>query len=323
MPHQATDSGLFPLQKRTLDYSQKRTPLNTLTSQSTLLLLLFCSSFSALSQDSSQAEQQKWYQIEVFIFANSNPDTAWEEFWPKELRLNYAEPLAFLIESDEVDAIEQQADDASINSGPDLLNYQPDDILSADPEFNPVPLLILGEEEQQLGTAANNILRQADFRPLFHKVWRQPLTDRNASANIVILGGEHFDQHYELEGTISISVERYLHISTNLWLSTFSSNVGGDEHPWPVLPEIPTGNINAEAANTDLFTHNNLAREFSLDSQFRGLGDMQFSVDRTATLRQHRRMRSKELHYIDHPLMGLLVRITPYQKPATDDKQAL
>ncbi|PKM22251.1 MAG: hypothetical protein CVV10_05210, partial [Gammaproteobacteria bacterium HGW-Gammaproteobacteria-14] len=30
---------------------------------------------------------------------------------------------------------------------------------------------------------------------------------------------------------------------------------------------------------------------------------------------QQRRMRSDELHYLDHPLFGLLVRITPWQHP--------
>ena len=34
------------------------------------------------------------------------------------------------------------------------------------------------------------------------------------------------------------------------------------------------------------------------------------------TLRETRRMRSGELHYLDHPRFGVLVRITPYEKPA-------
>jgi hypothetical protein len=28
-----------------------------------------------------------------------------------------------------------------------------------------------------------------------------------------------------------------------------------------------------------------------------------------------RRIRSKELHYLDHPVMGMLLLITPYEKP--------
>ncbi|MCK4704001.1 MAG: hypothetical protein KAT90_00855, partial [Gammaproteobacteria bacterium] len=32
-------------------------------------------------------------------------------------------------------------------------------------------------------------------------------------------------------------------------------------------------------------------------------------------LQAHRRMRSKELHYIDHPLIGILIQINPVKKP--------
>jgi hypothetical protein len=32
-------------------------------------------------------------------------------------------------------------------------------------------------------------------------------------------------------------------------------------------------------------------------------------------LHQSRRMRSKTLHYIDHPLYGVLLLITPYENP--------
>jgi len=45
---------------------------------------------------------------------------------------------------------------------------------------------------------------------------------------------------------------------------------------------------------------------------------------RTFRFNEHRRMRSKELHYIDHPLMGMLVLITPHEPPnpppSKDDK---
>ena len=31
-------------------------------------------------------------------------------------------------------------------------------------------------------------------------------------------------------------------------------------------------------------------------------------------INSHRRMRSKELHYIDHPLVGILIQINPVEK---------
>ncbi|MCB1761188.1 MAG: peptidoglycan binding protein CsiV [Gammaproteobacteria bacterium] len=37
--------------------------------------------------------------------------------------------------------------------------------------------------------------------------------------------------------------------------------------------------------------------------------------------KQHRRMRSKELHYIDHPLMGVLIEILPLESRSGSDDQ--
>jgi hypothetical protein len=31
-------------------------------------------------------------------------------------------------------------------------------------------------------------------------------------------------------------------------------------------------------------------------------------------------MRSDELHYIDHPLMGVLIRVTTYEKPEPEEE---
>ncbi|MFT6154802.1 MAG: hypothetical protein ACJAYK_001842 [Crocinitomicaceae bacterium] len=44
------------------------------------------------------------------------------------------------------------------------------------------------------------------------------------------------------------------------------------------------------------------------------------SLKQTLSLKQSRRMRSKEVHYIDHPSLGVLIRILPIQHPL--DKEA-
>jgi hypothetical protein len=185
---------------------------------------------------------------------------------------------------------------------------------------------VLDEQEMQLKPVANRVLRQADFRLLFHKAWRQDLNDRETSEHIIILGGERFDQHYELEGTINISVERYLHFSTDLWFSTFTSNVGGEENPWPVLPAIPLTSTPAQAATDtaaqDPFSSPVLTYKHSLGNEFQALTGNQYSVERTVSLKQRRRMRSNELHYIDHPLLGLLIKITPFELTEPQTKPA-
>ncbi len=201
------------------------------------------------------------------------------------------------------------------------------------------PFILLEDEQKQLTEAVARITAQRDFRSLFYQAWRQPMYGREESTNILILGGDKYDEHYELEGTINLSVERYLHINTDLWFSKFTTNTDTEALLWPVLPAIPTQVTPdiLEEDITDNFTlfpeqvdQQNVISESNSFSQtsvfseqdnvvnlfnnpFFNLVNQQFKVERTVAVRQSRRMRSTELHYIDHPLLGILVRITPYE----------
>ncbi|WP_339337837.1 CsiV family protein [uncultured Oceanicoccus sp.] len=191
------------------------------------------------------------------------------------------------------------------------------------------PFTLLPQEEQSFSTIKQQLFRQKDLRQLFHGAWRQPIGKRNDSESLLIRGGDQFDNHFELEGSISFGLERYLHITTNLWLSTFVSNAGRMENPWPVLPKAPIVSsandpetaINGPAQDVFNQTSSNtgsnmiMASNHVMKNPFLDLTHSQYAVDQTSTMRQSRRMRSNELHYIDHPLMGLLVRITPYEFP--------
>ena len=66
-----------------------------------------------------------------------------------------------------------------------------------------------------------------------------------------------------LSGHIGVTLGRYLHVNTHLWLQ----------------PDL--------------------------------------SRDDFAVLSESRRMRSNELHYVDHPHMGVLINITPFEPDAT------
>jgi len=87
---------------------------------------------------------------------------------------------------------------------------------------------------------------------------------------------------YELEGKITIALSRYLHTYIDLVLRR--PRLSAD----PVLNNAPEeAYLAANAADTRILNNH--------------------------PLREHRRMRSKNLHYIDNPEFGVLVLITPYE----------
>jgi hypothetical protein len=89
---------------------------------------------------------------------------------------------------------------------------------------------------------------------------------------------------YEVEGEIKVALSRYLHVYTDLVLRKPRS-------PIDFQPKV-TG--------SDPMFYENLANARILDNH---------------RLKEHRRMRSETLHYLDSPELSMLILITPYEIP--------
>jgi hypothetical protein len=123
---------------------------------------------------------------------------------------------------------------------------------------------------------------------LFHEAWQQRITANKT--HIVLSGGKLINNHHELEGSISLSVAQYLSLQTNLWLTHFTAVESLTPPIWPSLP-TPPGPSDLAIAEVD--TNNKT------------------TIDRIVALKETRSMRSNEIHYIDHSLLGVIVKIQP------------
>ena len=158
-------------------------------------------------------------------------------------------------------------------------------------DFLPLP-----QEVLKLADQASALTESGKFRVLEHVIWLQPgLTKRHSIAVRIQAGldyssefGEHepvelipedqdLQQKHpinELDGTVRVVLGRYLHVFTDL-----------------VYRRPVDRNTNTESVISDKPGHDRVLVDFPL--------------------KIHRKMRSKELHYIDHPLFGILVEIRP------------
>ncbi len=133
--------------------------------------------------------------------------------------------------------------------------------------------------------AVKNINRRRHLRPILHRKWRQPVPPRNAPAPIYIQADitptAPATRHglAKIEGYIGLTVGRYLHFAPTLWYN--ADTVGLEPVPLPL-----TARTEPPAAAS---------------------GYLQ--------LQESRRMRSGEIHYIDHPKLGVIVRIDPVPIP--------
>ncbi len=144
-----------------------------------------------------------------------------------------------------------------------------------------------------LGGHNYTLKKSGQYEVLFHNAWNQQMWKKDESPAFVIRGGASYGTHRELEGTIRIHIGRYLHVTTDLWLSDFISKTSAitSSGSGLSLPRLP----NAVSASTG-----------------------GFYPSRIVALRETRRMRSKETHYIDHPLMGVLVHMIPIEAPSAN-----
>lgn len=75
----------------------------------------------------------------------------------------------------------------------------------------------------KLTREAYALKRNNDYRLLFHQAWRMRLVSEVNSIPLLIEGGDYFAGMPELQGKLKLSVARYLHLETDLFLNTFEA----------------------------------------------------------------------------------------------------
>jgi hypothetical protein len=148
-------------------------------------------------------------------------------------------------------------------------------------ELENVEFINLPSDLRILNNEARMLENNADYNLLAHKSWRQIIKGNKAINWIDINGGYAWGGHQQLEGSLGFSKGRFLHVHSELHLNQF--------------PSIQSAS--SQRAKQRLF------------SAGQSLVPI---VETRYSLIQRRKMRSKELHYIDHPKLVLLVKIIPF-----------
>ena len=151
----------------------------------------------------------------------------------------------------------------------------------------------LTEDRLRLSAEANRMQQRPELKILWHGRWIQPVPARDAPQPLLIQLGRAFGDIYQLEGTLEVTIGRYLHFRPRLWyhepglgfelsyvsreLDRKASDVPNGKTPWQ-----PPANL----------------------------------IGNYMVLDESRTMRSEELHYLDHPKLGIVMRIDPIEPSA-------
>ena len=220
--------------------------------------VLLAAGWTLINLSVAQAEtpaNQKLYQIDLIAYTTINPNSIASEQWPsisptmllqaKTMPPNYSDQLS-------------------------SIDYQ-----------------LTAPEQRNLTTIEKRLQSNPNFHVIAHFSWRENVPNAQKSFPIYLFAGSVYDssgnavsqntegqapasgQTQQLQGTITLDVNRYFNARFNLFLTMPTSS----------LPSLQSGSL---ISNDGLTTFH---------------------------LLQTRRTRSNELNYIDHPLMGMVFMI--------------
>jgi hypothetical protein len=96
--------------------------------------------------------------------------------------------------------------------------------------------------------------------------------------------------------------------------------VYGEQHSLPVYFESSTHALGQPKLKGVIELH--VSRYLHSNMQLQYIPNKARSLNETISLQQKRRMRSKEIHYLDHPYMAALIRIIPVEHPLNETIKA-
>ena len=230
-------------------------------------------------------------------------------------------------------------------------------------DFKPVfeaPFRTLNKFDRDLNDTVRALNRR-NYQVHFHQAWRFEATSKQQSQWVLLKAGENRAERYAIEGALRFYKSRFLHFETNLWKLIFSD----DGQAEVILPEIPKRPMTSEEAvlvSAMQFSNRYLAlspKALREPSLFQGalnsynlrsitplfnakqlistndnheLKNTGYPIEAIWPIKQSKRIQEEEVYYIDHPQMGALVSIKPYEpvpinlppmQPDTPEEQVL
>lgn len=292
---------------------------------------------AALPVAAQEQQPGPWYEVEIILFGHLDPAALDAERWPSEIvepNLDGSIELLRTPLAGEEHAREPTADAGTSPPTP-VSEAEIAQQSSAEP---PVPYLILPPEQYRLNEAYQKLADSEDYLPYVHVAWRQIIPPRETPDRIFIhdqlnapleenpnatalpglepetpsaadiFAADMFIEqplefrppaHNTLSGVISIGVGRYLHVDADLLLHKPQPDKPGEDG---VTPADKRMDLDTPPPFADeLMPVTAMETKQPTPEFFRIQGNL--------------RMRSGEVHYLDHPLVGMLVLFTPYTPP--------
>ena len=310
-----------------------------------------------LSMLPSVVNATEHYRVEVMLFTYLDENSAREEHWPllKERAEAEEAAIAAALEEDTsamaesepgiVTSEEGMAGDAnpgvlqvSAEESSELNSDASDEMNSAEEDTDSTPPVTL-LDDLEFANAVNRFGYRSDMKVVWHQAWIEELQDSaNAYDHEVTASYEEENFRIDISGSFNLYRSRYIHIRPDLEVDQLIFTIPADA---PLSGE--TTENTEEGAMTMAVTSDTISDNIGNSDALPGVeGQMtilppdqgitnepvaepepEWIPLRAAKIERSRRMRSGEVHYLDHPLLGMVVKVTPYEVPEEASEEAL
>ena len=162
-------------------------------------------------------------------------------------------------------------------------------------EVNKSVFEIDSAREFSLSAEVSKIARSRDFRVISTKSWFQNIKDKDA-AELIFIDSDFF-KGTRIFGFFQLYKERFLHFNTKLYLSELDPLFTQDE----IL--MVGKNVFNEEKELDIYEEKNQKVLYEVVHS--------------------KKFRSGELHYVDHPKFGMLIKLSKAQKKISSPDSSL
>jgi len=236
----------------------------------------------------AEDDDVRYYDVEIIIFENTTPKYSQSEFWKK----NYI----------------QVEPETYVQIGQPLTVALPE-------KYNPLlSFQYIESESYRLNDIATNLNESNRHRVLLHSAWRQPGLSKDEAINVKI---DHFIPTVNNIDNEQLTTDENNIDDKQISTNEYNLNASSDEEATPENKGyVLSGYIKLILSRYLHLKFDLIYHELKEESAELFISD-EFGEDNLLPdvfhLLQQRRLRSKELHYIDHPVISIVTLITPYK----------
>lgn len=277
--------------------------------------------------------EQRWFEVELLLFErNTDIQSFNEQLTSQDLSVDSSNSISILKTKKSAQCL--QVENCLSQSNPTV-------ITNSEFDYAGNNFKRLSNSHLELVAQRERLEKHAGFEPLLHMVWRMPVESGRTAKPIHIFAGNNLAKNidikpikikidnntadestsnlvsdaeidaamlnediWEIDGNFKIYLDHYLYIDSQLIISkAITEEIPQAEQVIEMIDDengIQIAKVTTEVGEA---TQSNVPNV-----------SIRQTVIKEILFDQNRRLRSEEIHYLDHPLMGIIVQIRKIPK---------